>query len=88
MGRSRRPLIPEARDALNQLKVEVMRKQGYPVENRHPELVKNEVANELGIPLHQYNGDLKAKDAGRIGGEIGGSMVKEMIRMALKSLKK
>lgn len=38
---------------------------------------KYEVANELCVPLKQgYNGDLTAKQAGSIGGE----MVKRMIR--------
>jgi len=38
--------------------------------------LKHEVANELGINLKQgYNGDIAAKDAGH----IGGNMVKKMI---------
>lgn len=37
---------------------------------------KTEVANELGIPLKDYNGDIRARDAGR----IGGNMVKKMIK--------
>ena len=37
---------------------------------------KMEVANQLGIRLAEgYNGDIKSKDAGKIGGE----MVKRMI---------
>ncbi len=36
---------------------------------------KTEVANDLGIQLKDYNGDLTARDAGR----IGGTMVKKMI---------
>lgn len=33
--------------------------------------LKYEIAKELNIDLkHGYNGDLKAKDSGRIGGEI------------------
>jgi small acid-soluble spore protein D (minor alpha/beta-type SASP) len=48
---------------------------------------KFEVAQDLGIPLRQgYNGDLKARDAGRIGGRIGGSMVRIMLRYAESSL--
>ena len=48
--------VPEARQAMNNL--------------------KQEVANELGISLKQgYNGDIAAKDAGH----IGGNMVKKMI---------
>ena len=38
--------------------------------------MKHEVANELGISLNQgYNGNISAKDAGH----IGGNMVKKMI---------
>jgi small acid-soluble spore protein D (minor alpha/beta-type SASP) len=48
---------------------------------------KYEVAEELGIPLARgYNGDLTAREAGRIGGHIGGrlggQMVRRMIRLA------
>lgn len=38
---------------------------------KHFEQMKYEVAHELGIELKQgYNGDLRAADAGRIGGGI------------------
>ena len=38
---------------------------------------KEEVASELGVPLKDgYNGDISAKDAGK----IGGNMVKKMIQ--------
>ena len=48
--------VPEARQAMDNL--------------------KQEVASELGITLKQgYNGDIAAKDAGH----IGGNMVKKMI---------
>lgn len=48
---------------------------------------KFEVASELGIPLSRgYNGDLLTHDAGRIGGHIGGRIVKVMIRMAEEQL--
>ena len=40
---------------------------------------KYEVAGEIGVNLnHGYNGDMTAKDAGR----IGGNMVKKMIEYA------
>ena len=40
---------------------------------------KYEVANEVGVNLKQgYNGDISAKDAGKIGGQ----MVKKMIEQA------
>ena len=53
---SNRINVPEARQAMDNL--------------------KQEVASELGITLKQgYNGDIAAKDAGH----IGGNMVKKMI---------
>ena len=56
--------IPEARDAMNQFKMEA--------------------ANEVGVNLKQgYNGDLTAKQAG----SIGGQMVKKMIEQYENGLK-
>ena len=56
--------VPEARQAMDNL--------------------KQEVASELGITLKQgYNGDIAAKDAGH----IGGNMVKKMIESYEKSMK-
>ena len=57
-NRSRnRVLVPEARQALDNMKYEI--------------------ANQLGVNLKQgYNGDLTAREAGSIGGE----MVKRMIQ--------
>ena len=41
--------------------------------------MKNEIANSMSINLQQgYNGDISARDAGRIGGQ----MVKRMIEYA------
>ncbi len=48
-----------------------------------PEQAKHKVADSLGIPLQNgYNGQLTSHDAGKIGGQLGGGMVKEMIRLA------
>ena len=45
---------------------------------------KNEVASEDGVNLKQgYNGDISAKDAGKIGGQ----MVKKMIEQAEHNMK-
>ncbi|MDA8346097.1 MAG: alpha/beta-type small acid-soluble spore protein [Thermaerobacter sp.] len=53
----------------------------------HLDQFKYEVANELGIDLkHGYNGDITAREAGAIGGRIGGNMVKVMIRMAEEAM--
>lgn len=87
--RKRRPLIPEAREGLDQLKAEVMKKQGFKTDPNQPDNVKYEVAKELGVPLqHGYNGSLTSQQAGKIGGNIGGNMVKEMIKMAQQNLSK
>ncbi len=49
------------------------------------EKLKYEVADEEGITLKNgYNGDIKAKDAGK----IGGNMVRKMIEYAERNLKK
>lgn len=83
--RSRRPIVPEAAGALEQLKLEVMRDAGY--QANQPQNVKFEVARTLGIPLEQgYNGNLSTENAGKIGGQIGGRMVREMIRIAQERL--
>ncbi|MDF2725087.1 MAG: alpha/beta hydrolase [Paenibacillus sp.] len=82
-----RLVVPEAANELEQFKSYVMQKEGYNVDPQHPENVKFEVARSLGVPLQPgYNGHLKTEDAGRIGGQIGGSMVREMIRMAQQKL--
>ena len=87
MAKNRRILVPEARKELNKLKVQVMKSQGYDVDTRQPDNVKYEIANELGIPLKKgYNGKLTSEQAGKIGGPIGGNMVKEMIRMAKEQM--
>lgn len=53
------------------------------------EVAKYEIAKEHGITLNKgYNGHMKAKDAGKIGGTIGGTMVKELINMAKNELNK
>jgi small acid-soluble spore protein D (minor alpha/beta-type SASP) len=49
---------------------------------------KFEVADELGIQLRRGdNGDMTTREAGRIGGVIGGRMVKVMIRYAEEALR-
>jgi len=47
------------------------------------ERMKYEVASEVGVNLKEgYNGDISARDAGR----IGGNMVKKMIEQAERSM--
>mgnify|MGYP002402641053 CR=1 FL=1 len=89
MGRRNRNrlLVPGARQGMDAFKAEVMRQEGYAVDPNRPEDVKFEVAQSLGVPLqHGDNGNLTTEDAGRVGGKIGGSMVREMIRLAQQRL--
>ena len=75
-------LVPEARENLDQLKAKVSG-------TSKPEDAALEVAKELGIPLKDgYNGKLTSEEAGKVGGRIGGSMVKELVRMAQENMKK
>lgn len=68
-------------------KAEVMRREGYDVDPERPDDVKYEVAKELGVPLERgQNGHLSTESVGQIGGKIGGSMVREMIRLAQQQL--
>ncbi|UFT98284.1 alpha/beta-type small acid-soluble spore protein [Radiobacillus kanasensis] len=80
MARRNKILVPEAREGLDRLKERVTNTQ-------RADQTKYEVAREQGVELEKgYNGNIKAKDAGKVGGQIGGSMVKEMIRMAQQQL--
>jgi hypothetical protein len=88
MARKRRPLIPEAREALDSLKADVMKQKGYSVSKDNPDQVKYEVASDMHIPLTKgHNGNLTSHQAGKIGGQIGGSMVKEMVRLAQERMR-
>ncbi len=81
MANRNKLLVPEAREQVNQLKAKV-------ASTSSPEEAKFEIANELGIPLHEgFNGDLTSKQAGKIGGKLGGNMVREMIKLAEQQLK-
>ncbi|AQS55130.1 alpha/beta-type small acid-soluble spore protein [Novibacillus thermophilus] len=85
MASRRRLLVPESREALDKLKAQVISRQiGRSIS---AERAKFEAAKHVGVPLSKgYNGDLKTKSAGKIGGVIGGQMVKELVRMAQESL--
>ncbi|MCM3740949.1 alpha/beta-type small acid-soluble spore protein [Oceanobacillus luteolus] len=73
---------------LNQFKNNVMKAKGYNVNSEKPDDVKYEVAKEQGIPLQEgYNGHLTSEQAGKVGGPIGGNMVKEMVRMAQEQMR-
>ncbi|GGD02157.1 hypothetical protein GCM10007216_36090 [Thalassobacillus devorans] len=80
MGRRNKILVPEAREGLDQMKEKLLNE-------RYGTNDKYEMAKEQGIPLSEgYNGEIKAKDAGRMGGAIGGSMVRELVKMAEQQL--
>lgn len=51
--------------------------------------MKNEIAGELSlnVPNGDYWGNVPSRDCGRVGGQIGGKMVRELIRIAEQQLK-
>lgn len=86
-------------DGLNQLKFEVASELMPQLRGSTPESnvwpgvasdwqqMKFELAQELGVPLQTgYNGELSARDAGRLGGKIGGNMVRRLITIAEQAL--
>jgi len=88
--RSRRNhVVPGVSQQMSAFKAEVMRREGYAVDPSRPDDVKYEVAKSLGVPLGQGdNGDLTTESVGHVGGRIGGSMVRELVRMAQEKLAK
>lgn len=88
MARRRKLIVPEAEQGVRAFKAQVMANEGYAVDPARPDDVKYEVADELGIPLRPGggNGRLTTEEAGQVGGQIGGAMVREMIRMAQEKL--
>lgn len=82
MANRNRILVPEAREGLNKLKAKVANSQSS-------DTAKFEVAEELGVPLKDgYNGGLTSHQAGKVGGRLGGSMVRELVKMAQENLSK
>ncbi|TFE24556.1 alpha/beta-type small acid-soluble spore protein [Cohnella luojiensis] len=89
MARRRKLIVPGAEQGVTDFKAEVMRREGYSVNPARPDDVKYEVAEELGVPLTpRNNGKLTTEEAGLVGGNIGGPMVREMIRLAQEKLSK
>ncbi len=85
--RRRKPFVPEAGRNMDKFQAKVMFDAGFPVNPDKPETVKYEVARAIGVPLKPgYNGKLSTEDAGKVGGRIGGTMVKEMIKIAQQQL--
>lgn len=84
---ARKPRTPEEQHALNHYKSSAMKDRGFAVQAENPDQVKYEVAQSLGIPLKKgYNRNMTSENAGKIGGQIGGSMVKKMIADAKKQM--
>ncbi|KWW17390.1 MULTISPECIES: small, acid-soluble spore protein, alpha/beta type [Peribacillus] len=82
MARRNKILIAGARKGLDDLKAKV-------ASTNDPEEAKFEVAKEMGVPLKKdYNGLLTSKENGKIGGRLGGGMVKELVKMAKANLTK
>lgn len=85
--RNRKYAVPGAERGMQAFKAEVMKREGYDVDLNRPDDVKYEVAKELGVPLKpDGNGELTTESVGQVGGKIGGSMVREMIRLAQQQL--
>lgn len=85
--RNRKYAVPGAERGMQTFKAEVMRREGYDVDPNRPDDVKYEVAKELDVPLKPGgNGDLTTESVGHVGGKIGGSMVREMIRLAQQQM--
>jgi hypothetical protein len=86
--RNNKLLVPESRATMDQLKNKVVTDKGYQT-NGDPNNAKFEIAKDFGIPLQKgYNGQLTSKQAGKVGGNIGGSMVHEMIKFAQENINK
>ncbi|MDQ0417657.1 hypothetical protein J2Z48_001830 [Croceifilum oryzae] len=90
MARKRsRLLVRTAGPEVDRLQMDVMnRKLGTSFSNR--EDLKVEIARQFDIPyqVKGSNGALRAEDAGKIGGTMGGLLVKELVRMSMESLSK
>ncbi|WP_438317886.1 small, acid-soluble spore protein, alpha/beta type [Sporosarcina sp. FA9] len=87
MPKTNKILVPEAGRTIDQLKADVMKAKGFKTDPSDPHKVKFEIARELGIPLSKvYNGNLTSEQAGKIGGPIGGNMVREMVKLAQEQL--
>lgn len=82
-----RLLVPEARGGMAAFQAELLRKEGYPVDPSRPGEAKYGVAQAIGVPLSRgSNGGLSTEAAGKVGGSMGGVMVRELIRLAQQQL--
>ncbi|TLS50218.1 alpha/beta-type small acid-soluble spore protein [Paenibacillus antri] len=82
-----RLLVPDSRAGMSAFRTEVLRREGYAVDPSRPNDAKYEVAQSIGVPLERgYNGGLDTEAAGRVGGAIGGLMVRELVKLAQQQL--
>ena len=72
MSKPKTPIVPEARNALTQFKLECAKDIGY--------LQFCKENND------HYKGDVTSRQNGLEGGPIGGEMVKRMIQMAQQNM--
>jgi small acid-soluble spore protein D (minor alpha/beta-type SASP) len=87
--RRNRLLVPEAREALDAIMQSTANHKAANGTNRNQQTeVVGKVAQSLGIPYSQNgdNGNLTTRQAGRIGGQIGGSMVQKLVAIAEEAL--
>jgi hypothetical protein len=81
-------LVPESKEALDRLRMEVAQEIGAPVSGvqetgEGPDVITHAIADMYGVPLQEgYNGALTSHDAGRLGGHLGGQMVKHLVAQA------
>jgi len=76
---------------MDRLKCEVVKDRGVVADGvnctLNPNDIKYAVAKQENIPLQNGdNGDLTTRQVGRIGGQMGGSMVRRLIEMAQQQL--
>lgn len=88
--RRNRLLVPEAREALDRLKCEVVQ-ENFPEAEVHcstnPNDAKYAVAEQVNVPMSKGdNGELTTRQAGKVGGQLGGSMVRRLVEIAQQQL--
>src|SRR5687767_9404421 len=83
--RGRKLIIPESREALNHWQAKWLQ-EARGTKATDPANLPREIAHQLRIPYHPHgNGEMTAKEAGKIGGIIGGQTVKKLIEISLLS---
>ncbi|MDA8353564.1 MAG: alpha/beta-type small acid-soluble spore protein [Firmicutes bacterium] len=89
MARRRRNqlLVPEARQEMKRLKSRIISQQlGWPVQG--DQQMKAEMARQAGVPYQPQgdNGEMTTAEAGKMGGAVGGQMVRELVQMAQEQM--